>query len=179
MASGVARSLSASPIAATRNCVCMSRPIRSFSCSLADATLSSAYLMRSVLFNGCIGVQQNTEVENRFFPGVLYGPDDAIPGSKGVTPEDCPKRSVPRPPRSKRLGPGQPPPAAFFPDPVAYLPAPAQAPSIANAAGTVLKAAEQPRHSPCRRVFARFRSSGSSPVSARSRCIPRESLPEK
>src|ERR1700746_2047901 len=106
-------------------------------------------------------------------------PDDATPGSKGVTPEGYPKRSVPRQPRSKHVEPGRPPPDAFSPDPGAYLPAPAQELSIANAAGTGLKAAGQPRHSLFLRVFAGSRLSDSSRESARSRCIPQASLPDK
>src|ERR1700730_5460059 len=106
-------------------------------------------------------------------------PDDATPGNKGVTPEGYPKRSVPRQPHSKPVEPGRPPPDAFSPGPGVYLPAPAQELSIANGAGTASKAAGQPRHSLCLRVFAGSPPSDSSPESAQSRCIPQTSLPGK
>src|ERR1700722_15510406 len=105
--------------------------------------------------------------------------DDAIPGNKGVTPEGYPRRSVPRQPCSKHVEPGRPPPGAFSPGPGGYLPAPAQELSIADGVGTASKAAGKPRRLLCPRVFAQSRSSDSSPGSARSRYITRESPPEK
>src|SRR5947209_2336767 len=116
--------------------------------------------------------------ESSLYLGSLM-PDDVTPGSKGVTPEGYPKRSVPRQPRSKHVEPGRPPPDGFSPGPGAYLPTPAQELSIANAAGTASKAAGQPRHLLRLRVFAGSRPSDSSPESARSRCIPQARLPDK
>src|SRR5579863_5014401 len=116
--------------------------------------------------------------ESSLYRGSLT-PDDAIPCSKGATPEGFPKRFVPRPPRSKRVEPGRPPPSAFSPGPDAYLRGPAQELSIANAADTASTAAGQPGHSLCLRVFVESRPADPWPESARSRCIPQVSLPDK